>query len=141
MGFAPGQSGNPAGRPKGSKNKKTLLREELEKDGSALAAAIKAKALGGDTSAQALWIARLEPVLRPRGEPVEFELDTSAPLAKQIEQVTQAVANGDLTIEQGQQIATMIRQLAEVRAMEGGGGDAADRLVDAFKKLSGTLPV
>lgn len=54
--FKPGKSGNPKGRLAGSKNRRTLLREELEKDGSALAIAIKAAALeGGDTTAMSLW--------------------------------------------------------------------------------------
>ena len=33
-GFMPGVSGNPAGRPKGSKAKKTLVALEFEKEGS-----------------------------------------------------------------------------------------------------------
>ena len=44
-GFRPGVSGNPAGRPKGSKNRKTQLAEELQKDGSELARVIKEAAL------------------------------------------------------------------------------------------------
>src|SRR5687767_14880902 len=79
------------GRPKGSRNKKTLLREELEKDGPALANAMKSKALGGCMNAAGLWLARLEPALRQRGETVEFELDDTAPLSTQVEQVTRAM--------------------------------------------------
>jgi hypothetical protein len=134
--YKPGQSGNPAGKPKGTKNRKTLLREELEKDGSALAAALKAKALEGDPTCLGLWLARLEPVMRPRAEPVEFALDTAAPPAKQIAQVIEAVAAGDLTVDEGQQIANMLRQLAEVRALENGGDDKADKLIEAFKQMA-----
>lgn len=128
-------NGNPHGRPKGSKNRKTLLREELEKDGSALAAAIKAKALEGDTSAQALWLARLEPVIRPRTEPVEFDLDTKLSAAGQIEQVIKAVAEGALTIDEGQLICNMIRQRAEVVALEGA-SDGAAQVVDALRAFA-----
>lgn len=130
-----GPSPNPNGRPKGSKNRKTLLREELEKDGSALAAAIKAKALDGDTSAQALWLARLEPVIRPRAEPVEFDLDTKLSAAGQIEQVIKAVAEGALTIDEGQLICNMIRQRAEVIALEGA-SDGAAQVVDALRAFA-----
>lgn len=134
--YKPGQSGNPAGKPKGTKNRKTLLRAELEKDGSALAAALKAKALEGDPTCLGLWLARLEPVMRPRAEPVEFALDTAAPPAKQIAQVIEAVAAGELTVDEGQQIANMLRQLAEVRALENGGDDKADKLIEAFKQMA-----
>lgn len=129
-------SPNPAGKPKGTKNRKTLLREELEKDGSALAAALKAKALEGDPTCLGLWLARLEPVMKPRAEPVEFKLDTDAPPAKQIAQVIEAVAAGDLTIDEGHQIANMLRQLAEVRVLENGGDDKADKLINAFKEFA-----
>jgi hypothetical protein len=142
--WKPGQSGNPRGRVPvskgGSPNKKTVLRQELEKDGSALAAAIKAKALTGDTSAQALWLARLEPALRPRGETVTLALDTSLSLPLQMEQVTQAVANGELTIEQGSQIVEMLERLANVRA-QADGDSKADALIAAFRQMASALPV
>lgn len=133
--WAPGESGNRRGRPKGSKNKKTLLREELEKHGSELATVIKEKALAGDPTCISIWAARLDPPMRARAEAVEFELDASAPLSKQCEQVMQAIADGDLTIEEGKQITDSLRQLAEIRALEGGGSEA-ERLVELFRQLA-----
>lgn len=138
MPFVKGQSGNPAGRKPGSKNKKTLILQELEKDGSALAAAIKAKALTGDTSAQALWLARLEPPARTRGETVEFEFDPSLPLADQLQQIVAAVADGQLTLEQGKQFAELAEKLAAVRALENGTDDSA--LINAFKAFAQKAP-
>jgi Family of unknown function (DUF5681) len=138
MTWQPGQSGNPAGRKVGTRIKRTLLREELEKDGSALAAAIKAKALEGDMTAAGLWLARLEPVLRQRGPTVEFELDINASPATQFARVMQAVSDGELTIEDAKQITDMIRQLAEVRALENG-GTGAQQLIEAFKGMAQTL--
>jgi hypothetical protein len=139
--WKPGVSGNPGrGRPKGSKNKKTLLREELEKHGSELAAALKAKALEGDSTCLGLWLARVDPPIRPRGETVEFELDSKASLSAQIEQVAQAMASGELTVDEAKQIVDVLRQLAEVRALEGK-GDGVQNLVEAFKQLAQNLPI
>src|SRR5687767_8414099 len=100
MPFEKGQSGNPMGRIPGSRNRKTLLRLELEKDSTSLANAVKTAALEGDMTAAGLWLARLEPVLKPRAEPTPFELDSKAPIAVQVEQVVCAVAAGDLTIDE-----------------------------------------
>jgi len=128
-------SGPGPGRPKGSKNKKTLLREELEKDGSALAAALKAKALEGDPTCLGLWLARLEPAIRPRANPVEFDLDSTLSAAGQIAKVIQAVSEGALTIDEGQIICNMIRQRAEVVALEGA-TDGATQIVEALKQFA-----
>lgn len=138
--WKPGQSGNPAGKKKGTKNRKSLILEELEKDGSALALAIKAKALEGDPTCLSLWLSRLEPIARTRGETVELEFDAAKPLAEQLQQIVTAVANGELTLEQGEQMAKLAERLATVRALENG-GDAESALVAAFRNFAKQAPV
>ena len=59
--FAKGQSGNPAGRPVGSKNKCTQFRELLEDDLPALVSVLRDKALEGDMNAMRLLLERLVP--------------------------------------------------------------------------------
>ena len=59
--FAKGQSGNPAGRPAGSKNKCTQFRELLEDDLPALVSVLRDKALEGDMNAMRLLLERLVP--------------------------------------------------------------------------------
>jgi hypothetical protein len=134
MPYIKGQSGNPAGRIPGSKNVKTQLRQELEKDGASLANAVKTAALEGDMTAAGLWLARLEPVLKPRSEPTPFDLDRKAPITDQVEQVVIAVAAGDLTIDEGRHIVAMLQQLAEIRALDSASGNAA-QIVEALSKF------
>jgi hypothetical protein len=71
--FEAGTSGNPAGRPKGSRNKTTMAVEALL-DGEADALTRKAveKALEGDMAALRLCLERLLPPRRDR--PVAFDL-------------------------------------------------------------------
>ena len=59
--FTKGQSGNPAGRPAGSKNKCTQFRELLEDDLPALVSVLRDKALEGDMNAMRLLLERLVP--------------------------------------------------------------------------------
>jgi hypothetical protein len=62
--FTKGQSGNPAGRPVGSKNKCTQFRELLEDDLPALVSVLRTKALEGDMNAMRLLLERLVPKVR-----------------------------------------------------------------------------
>lgn len=61
--FTKGQSGNPAGRPVGSKNKCTQFRELLEDDLPALVSVLRDMALEGDMNAMRLLLERLVPKL------------------------------------------------------------------------------
>jgi len=140
MTFQPGQSGNPAGKKPGTKNRKTILLQELEKDGSALAAAIKAAALAGDASAMSLWLTRLEPALCSRGETVEIELNVNAPIEDQIKAVMTAIAGAQITVETGSMLINNIEKLANIRAAQGS-GDKERALIQAFRDLATKLPV
>jgi hypothetical protein len=65
-GFRPGQSGNPAGRPKGARNRTTLAAEAiLEGEAEALTRKAIELALAGDVIALKLCLERL---MRPRKE-------------------------------------------------------------------------
>jgi hypothetical protein len=60
--FAPGQSGNPAGRPKGARNKATLAAEaRLEESGPDLMRKLIDASLGGDVASARFLVGRLCP--------------------------------------------------------------------------------
>jgi hypothetical protein len=140
MTFQPGQSGNPAGKKPGTKNRKTLLLQELEKDGSALANAIKAAALAGDSSAMSLWLTRLEPAIRSRSETVEIELDVNAPIEDQMKAVMTAIANAQISVETGTMLINNIEKLANIRTAQGD-GDKEGALIKAFRDMAMKVPV
>ena len=118
MPFQKGESGNPAGRPRGSRNRATLLMESLLADD---AEAIGRKAIEmakqGDMAAIRLCMDRLSP---PRkGEPVAFELpplDKPADSVAAAATLVAAVAEGELTPSEAAQLAKVIE--VYVRAIE-----------------------
>ncbi len=72
-GFLPGRSGNPNGRPKGSKNKATQLSKDLlEAAAEAIVNALVDKAKDGDLRAIKLCLDRIYP--QPRPTPDGFEM-------------------------------------------------------------------
>jgi hypothetical protein len=97
--FEPGQSGNPAGRPKGSRNKATLAVEILlDGEGEAITRKAIELAKNGDLAAIRLCLDRITPPRKDR--PIAFALpslgraeDASASLAA----IIAAVASGELT--------------------------------------------
>jgi hypothetical protein len=97
--FKPGQSGNPAGRPRGSRHKVTLAIEAML-DGEAEALTRKALdlALAGDLTALRLCLDRIAPPRKDR--PVAFALPAltaAADAVKASAAIVEAVAIGDLT--------------------------------------------
>jgi hypothetical protein len=133
--FVKGQSGNVKGRPKGIIDKRHRLNKALMADGDALLSVTKAKALEGDMTAMALLLPRMMPTLKPEGSPVRFALDASLETSKQIQQIIQALADGQLTVEEAKHIAEMIRLLAEARVADGA-GEHAEKLVQAFREMA-----
>jgi hypothetical protein len=116
--FAPGHSGNPGGRPKGARNKATVLAEQLL-DGESEALIRKAidKALGGDTAALRLCLDRVLPPRR--GRLVTFELptiETAKDACAASSAVLAACANGELSPAEAAEFMGLIE--AYVRMFE-----------------------
>ncbi|HEX2352825.1 MAG TPA: DUF5681 domain-containing protein [Xanthobacteraceae bacterium] len=123
MPFEKGESGNPAGRPPGSRNRATLLMESLmADDAEAIGRKAVAMAKEGDLAAIRLCVDRLAP--RRKGKPVPFELpplekpaDSVAAAAK----IAAAVSSGELTPSEAAELAKVID--VYVRAMDSKGFD------------------
>jgi hypothetical protein len=105
-----GQSGNPSGRPKGSRNATTVALESLL-DGQAQALTQKAVdlALQGDLAALRLCIDRILPPRKDR--PVTFDLPpikTAGDAAAVSSAILEAVASGEITPADAGEISKLV---------------------------------
>jgi hypothetical protein len=116
--FRPGQSGNPNGRPKGSRNAATLALESLL-DGEAEALTRKAIEMAKDGDMQALRLC-LDRILPPRKDrPVSIEMppiESAADAKTASAALLAAVAAGSLTPSEAAEIAKLVD--AYVKAIE-----------------------
>ena len=114
--FPRGQSGNPAGRPKGSRNATTIALETLL-DGQATALTQKAidVALTGDIPALRLCLDRILP---PRKDsPVAFDLPEMKSLSDAVPAMgalVKAVGQGDLTPTEAAELTKMVQAFAKI---------------------------
>jgi hypothetical protein len=114
--FKPGRSGNPAGRPAGSRNRATLAIEALlEGEGEALTRKVIELAKAGDMQALRLCMDRLAP---PRKDsPVVFdlpEMKTVSDAVLAIGALVKAVAEGDLTPTEAAELTKMVQAFAKI---------------------------
>ena len=116
QGFKPGQSGNPAGRLKGARNKTTLAVEALL-DGEAEALTRKAieKALEGDSVALRLCLERIIPARRERATHFDMPmLAEAADARKAMGAIVAAVAEGELTPGEGAILGSWLLTLLQL---------------------------
>jgi Family of unknown function (DUF5681) len=112
--FARGRSGNPRGRPVGSRNRRTLAAAVLL-DGESEALTRKAVelALAGDPTALRLCIERILPPCRERA--VRFELppiENAHDVSVAMNAVTAALARGVITPGEAERIANVVETFA-----------------------------
>jgi hypothetical protein len=132
----PGQSGNPLGRPAGSRNRATLLLADLiDGEGEDIVRALVTAAKSGDVSAGRALLVRLVPPRKDR--PVAFALpvlQTAADATKAMAALTAAVANGALTPSEATELARLVE--AFTKALEA--ADFETRLA-ALEQRMGTM--
>jgi Family of unknown function (DUF5681) len=124
MTFLPGQSGNPAGRPRGSRNKKTLVLEALLDDESeTLMRRVIGLAKMGDDVAMRLVFARMLPPRRDRPVPIELpRIEGEADARRASGDVMEALGSGEITPQEAEQLlrvlagAAMVMQSSDMSA-------------------------
>jgi hypothetical protein len=123
-----GQSGNPAGRPRGARNKVTLMVLGLMEDAAGeITQAVIDAARTGDLTAAKLVLERLAPPLRER--PISIRLpDTSTTegVSKAQQVIIEAVGKGELLPGEGNNLATLVENRRKALETE----DLERRLTD-----------
>jgi hypothetical protein len=116
MTFLPGQSGNPAGRPRGSRNKKTLVLEALLDDESeALTRRVIGLAKMGDDVAMRLVFARMLPPRRERPVPLELpRIESEADARRASADVIEALSAGEVSPQEAEHVLRAIGAAAIV---------------------------
>jgi hypothetical protein len=110
MQFQKGQSGNPAGRPRGSRNRASIrMQEMLEQKAEGLVTKVVELAMAGNIGALRLCLDRLVPARN--NEPLVCEMP---PLAKAADAVAviagiaSAAVTGDVTADEAAKLAKVI---------------------------------
>jgi hypothetical protein len=107
--FVAGQSGNPAGKLPGTRNRKTLLMEALrEGEGEAVARVVIDKALSGDAVAARFCLGMISP--RPRGRTIHLDLpeDDSCNVVAAFNATLRALADGEITPDEAVKVARFL---------------------------------
>ncbi|HEM7801754.1 MULTISPECIES: DUF5681 domain-containing protein [Burkholderia] len=111
--FKKGQSGNPAGKPKGARDKRTALRELLQPHAADLVAKAVELAKAGDTTALRICIDRCIPAIKAKDAPVDLP-ELTGSLAEQGAAVMHAMARGRITPDEASAVMQVIAAQARI---------------------------
>lgn len=108
--FQRGQSGNPAGKPKGARHKTTLLAEKLmQADAEAIVKAVLDSAKGGDMTAARIVLDRIAPARRDNLVSLELpKIESAADAVAAQTAILSAVANGEITPSEAAEVSKLI---------------------------------
>jgi Family of unknown function (DUF5681) len=132
--FSKGTSGNPSGRPLGSRNHATVLMESLlEGKAEELLQKAVEMALAGDTTALRLCMDRLMPARKDR--PIKLSLppiDTVQQISLAVGKVAKAIGDGEITPIDGEVFTNVLVAHKDIVAQL----DFAQRFEDMQRRLA-----
>lgn len=111
------------GRPRGSRNQRTIFTEAMENHGEAIIKQCQVLALKGDATALRLCVERLIPVTRPWNNRFTMPaVKTAADLGGAWQSVLKQVARGNISPQEGEAVASMLenrRRAIETEELDG----------------------
>jgi hypothetical protein len=120
--FQKGQSGNPAGKPKGARHKATLMAERLMQDDvGEIVRAVVTAARNGDMTAAKIILDRIAPVRRSNSFDMP-RIESRDDVGPARMAVLDAVADGVLTAGDAMDVFELIRRVARTLASSDGTG-------------------
>lgn len=95
MAFKSGQSGNPKGRPRGAKDRRTVFRDLIEPFSERLIAKAIDMAMEGNEPMLRLLLDRMLPA-KPKDDPIDINIATGSQMSK-ANKILELVSSGDIT--------------------------------------------
>lgn len=113
--FKPGQSGNPAGKPPGVKNRATMLAQALfDGEAEVLTRKIIELAKNGDMQALKVCVDRLCPPMKAQSAPIHVEIPVTDSLSAIANSFLKAAAAGALAPDVASQLVSAVAAMAHV---------------------------
>ena len=117
MAFKKGESGNPDGRPKGAKDKRTQYRELFEPHADVLIQKAIDLALAGDTACLKMCIDRLVSPFRAKNATVTLD-DIEGTLTEKGEKIINAMGSGELSPSDASSMLSALAAQARIIEIE-----------------------
>jgi hypothetical protein len=129
MPFIKGESGNPAGRPLGARNRKSLLVEAmLDAESESLGRRMIERALDGDAGALRLCMERVLPRGRDRIVPYALPpIESAADARRAATMISVAIGTGELTPREGMDLLRVVEKCGQIVAAAEAAEQAARR--------------
>ncbi len=115
--FQKGKSGNPKGKPPGTKDSRTELRQLLQPHAKDLLQKAVDMALDGDPQALRMCIDRLVPSLKATSEPVPTQLPTGGSLADQAQAIYLAATAGQIGTDEATALMSLVQSQCRIKGL------------------------